>query len=422
MRSTLKITALLVHALLVGIWVTPTLASEAGARLTPGDRITVTVFGQADLSGVFQLDGSGNIEMPLIGATAIGRLTAKEAGLLIEKRLAAGYILQPKVTVRVSELQPIYVVGDVKTAGTFPFRPGSLVLSAIAQAGGYGGMEAPQNGAVADFLLADERLRTLERSRQTLLIRKMRLEAQRANKKTFELLTSAAETIDAQGTDVVAAEKELLRAQAEALDLEIALLQKQKPRLESAAAAVEKQIEAEKRQFELVQTQLNDVAKLQSLGLARRTTEVTLQREHATLDSNISRYRSELARLSVTVGEIDIKLQDTQNAHDRRVMTELQDVRARLQDIETALPIVREVREVRLQLTGNSLDVGENQPSHRIIITRMSNNQPKMLDVNEDSLLEPGDIVTVRRLRRRSIDGASSLLGPSTMWARHPAN
>ena len=37
-------------------------------KLAPGDRITVTVLGQPDISGDILIDGAGNIVMPFIGS------------------------------------------------------------------------------------------------------------------------------------------------------------------------------------------------------------------------------------------------------------------------------------------------------------------------------------------------------------------
>lgn len=398
--------ALLVLVLVAGVWsAPPLLASSGGAvRLVPGDRIAVTVFGQADLSGVFQVDGEGNIELPLIGAVAVGQLTVKECEKRIETRLADGYIHRPSVSVRINEVRPIYVLGNVKAPGAFPFRHGSSVLSAVAQAGGYGGAEpAAAAGALADFLMADERARTLESTRRLLLIRRARLEAQRDGRTTFEAPSLAAPAEqEQQVAAAVANEGEALRSQAEALEQELELLRKQKPRLETAYEAIEKQIEAEKRQFELVQGQLNDMAKLQSMGLSRRTTEVALQREQASLDSNMSRYRSELARLAVTIGDFDLKIHDTQHAYNRRVFGELQEVRSKLQEIDTALPSAREVREVRLQQSGNAVALDQARPMHRIVVSRTVGNEVKSLTVTEEALLEPGDIVEVRRLRSQN--------------------
>src|SRR6478672_7373302 len=47
-------------------------------RLAPGDRITVIVFGEPDLSGDFLVDGGGSVSLPLIGATSVNNLTLQE--------------------------------------------------------------------------------------------------------------------------------------------------------------------------------------------------------------------------------------------------------------------------------------------------------------------------------------------------------
>src|SRR5438094_274234 len=72
-------------------------------------------------------------------------------------RVADAHLRRPAVSVRICEGRPIYVLGDVKSPGAFPFRYGSSALSAIAQAGGYGGGAEPMmtGAAIADFLLAD---------------------------------------------------------------------------------------------------------------------------------------------------------------------------------------------------------------------------------------------------------------------------
>jgi polysaccharide export outer membrane protein len=390
-------------------WPRPPLADSTAIRVMPGDRLAVTVFSQTDLSGTFQVDGDGNIDLPLIGRVPVTQLTVKECETKIELRLADGYVLRPAVSVKFAEFRPVFIVGDVKTPGSFPFRFGASALSAIAQAGGYGVAEAAVTGAMADFLLADERVRILDMTKQTLGIRKARLEAQRDNLPSYQVPALPREyEKDRQIAVVVEAERELMESQIYNLEQEIDLFSKQKPRLEDAALAVAQQIEAEKRQFALVQSQLKDFEKLQSMGLARRTTEVALQREQATLDSNISRYRSEIARLTVSIGEIDIKIHDAKLAYNRRILGDLQDVRTKLQDTEILIPGAREVRELRLQQTGNATTADPMRPTHRIVINRIVDGRPMLIPSLETSILEPGDIVEVKRLRPQDQKETSS--------------
>src|SRR5260370_36545100 len=96
------------------------------------------VFGQADLSGDILVDGAGNILLPFIGPIEVKGLSVHECQELIHDQLANGILKQPSVSVRLNELRPLYVLGDVRVSGVYPFRYGSTVKSAVAAAGGSG--------------------------------------------------------------------------------------------------------------------------------------------------------------------------------------------------------------------------------------------------------------------------------------------
>lgn len=401
----------------------PARGDDGEGRLVSGDQITVTVFGQTDLSGNFQVDGKGFIEMPLIGAVPVRQLTLQECERAIASRLADGYINRPVVSVRIGEVRPIYVVGDVRTPGAYPFRHGSTALSAIAHAGGYG---TDAGGTLSDFLLADERLRTLESSRRIALIRMARLEAQRDGKTSFVPPVFRDIERDQQITAAIANENEALRTQLESLEQELALHREQKPRLESAYKSIEEQITAEKHQSALLQTQLKDLEDLSSKGLSMRSREITLQRERATMDSNISRYRSELARLAVTIGEVDIKVNDAMTIYRRRVLGELDGLRKAIQDIDAAMPSAREMRDVRSQQAANSSGVGQTPPIYRLFLRRSIDSEMKVLTISGEMLLQPGDVVEVKRLRLEgagiplSAGGSASSAPPESLTGGTP--
>ena len=105
--------------------------------LASGDKIKVVVFREEQLSGEFEIDGNGRISLPLIGAIqAAGKSTA-EVEAQITARLKAGYVRDPKVSVLISNFRPIYILGEVKNAGEYPYKSGLNVVSAVALAGGY---------------------------------------------------------------------------------------------------------------------------------------------------------------------------------------------------------------------------------------------------------------------------------------------
>lgn len=121
-----------------------TRASDASAnreapvyRLGSGDELRITVFGQPDLTGQFEIDGSGSIAMPLIGEVGAADLTVRELENAITAQLADGYLRDPRVSAEVINYRPYYILGEVNQPGEYPYNSGLTVQNAVAAAGGY---------------------------------------------------------------------------------------------------------------------------------------------------------------------------------------------------------------------------------------------------------------------------------------------
>ena len=106
-------------------------------QLGAGDRIRVVVFGQADLSGEFQLDGNGRISLPLLKEIKAAGLTVSELESTITSKLAPDYLINPKVSIEVLNYRPFFIIGEVRNPGQYPYVSGMTVLTAVALAGGY---------------------------------------------------------------------------------------------------------------------------------------------------------------------------------------------------------------------------------------------------------------------------------------------
>ena len=110
---------------------------STGYRIGAGDRLTIRVAGEPDLTADYLVDGSGNISMPYVQSLGVGGLTTPKIEDLITAKLRAGFLRDPQVSVQVTTLRPFYILGEVNTAGSFPYQPGITVQNAIAIAGGY---------------------------------------------------------------------------------------------------------------------------------------------------------------------------------------------------------------------------------------------------------------------------------------------
>ncbi len=102
-----------------------------------GDKIRLEVFGEKELSGTFDVNTDGTISLPLIGELHVAGQDTLAIRNQITLRLSNGYLKSPKVTVEVDTYRQIYVHGEVRTAGAFPFKAGTRLRDAIAVAGGY---------------------------------------------------------------------------------------------------------------------------------------------------------------------------------------------------------------------------------------------------------------------------------------------
>ncbi len=112
-------------------------AQETSYRLDTGDRVKVTVFGHEDLSGEFDVDGTGRLSLPLIQHVQAAGSTLAELEVAITKKLKPDFLKNPRVSVEVLNYRPFYILGEVKNPGSYAYVNGMTVINAIALAGGY---------------------------------------------------------------------------------------------------------------------------------------------------------------------------------------------------------------------------------------------------------------------------------------------
>ncbi len=119
----------------------PKAAVAAGHVLAANDLITVKVFDEPNLDTIARISEDGRITFPLLGEIAVAGKTAQEAARVIRDRLEARFLVNPQVTLTVTEpVKRLFtVLGQVQRPGTyrFPDRETLNLLQVIGIAGGY---------------------------------------------------------------------------------------------------------------------------------------------------------------------------------------------------------------------------------------------------------------------------------------------
>ena len=126
------------RAVPVGLVGPKAVASTDGPYLLDtGDRLRVFVYGQPNLSRLYIVDHDGRITVPLIGAVKARGQTTSALESLIRSRLGSQFVKDPQVTVDVQQNRPFFILGEVRSAGQYPYVSGMTVETAVAIAGGY---------------------------------------------------------------------------------------------------------------------------------------------------------------------------------------------------------------------------------------------------------------------------------------------
>lgn len=107
--------------------------------LSANDVLEVSVFQVDNLNRTVQIDASGQISLPLIGAMTAAGKTVRQLKEEIETAYGEKYLQSPDVTIFVKESagQRITVDGEVNRAGIYPVSSSASLLDAVALAGGF---------------------------------------------------------------------------------------------------------------------------------------------------------------------------------------------------------------------------------------------------------------------------------------------
>jgi polysaccharide export outer membrane protein len=116
-------------------------AASAAARtdyiVGPQDILTITVWEQPELSGRFEVAADGTITFPFIGHVRAGGRTTREVETALKKLLADGILRDPQLTVSVEQYrsQMIYLMGELRSPGSYAMTGEMTLVDALARAG-----------------------------------------------------------------------------------------------------------------------------------------------------------------------------------------------------------------------------------------------------------------------------------------------
>jgi len=110
--------------------------ADSAYLLGQGDKISIQVFDEPDLTMSAQVSESGVINYSYLGDIKVIEKTPQDIEREITALLQDGYLVNPSVNVSITEFRPFFINGEVRSPGGYPYQPGLTLDKAIALAGG----------------------------------------------------------------------------------------------------------------------------------------------------------------------------------------------------------------------------------------------------------------------------------------------
>ncbi|WJS99315.1 polysaccharide biosynthesis/export family protein [Novosphingobium humi] len=115
----------------------PQSASLQDYHLGPNDRISLSVYGEDEISREYVINPTGMISVPLIGEVEAKGLTVEQLRGEIQRRLAAGFVNNPTISLMITGYRNFYILGEVGRPGEYAYTVGLTVTQAVAEAAGF---------------------------------------------------------------------------------------------------------------------------------------------------------------------------------------------------------------------------------------------------------------------------------------------
>jgi polysaccharide biosynthesis/export protein len=382
--------------------------AEAQNRVDVDDVIEIFVARVPELQRRVTVKPDGTISFPLLGSLAIAGLSPSQveakvrttlASKVFQRRMPDGresevLIDRDEITATVAEYRPIYVNGDVARPGEHRYRPFMTVRQAVALSGGYDVLRVGRtNNPLFDSATLRSEYESLwaEFAKEQAHVWRLKSElgyTDNVDQKALMDVPIARPTI-----------AQIVSVEAEHLKTRRADHQRQKSFLQRAIKMGDEQIgilsEQQKQEEQGVKADIEELQRVIDLFSrgSSTSTRVTDARRGVLLSST-RKLQTTVQLMNLTRQQDDLvrQLEKVDDQRNIDLLRELQDAAVKLDSIRAKLQGVGE----KLQSTGvRSQLIGAQPAKPEISVIRKSDKGREQLIAQEDTELQPGDVVEV---------------------------
>lgn len=368
-------------------------------RLAAGDILTFDFLDDAEIPVTVTISADGEAQFPLIGGVEVEGLTVTEA----LNRLGSEYrkreiLVDPKISLNISAFRPIFVLGEVRTPGSFPFYSGLTVEQAVGLAGGSQIASAnPSDRIVTRARLRGE-IEGIDAEIVYEAVFAARLVAQLRSKEKIALSDApqaAQDFIKDEPLDsLIEIEEKILKADLAASKSQAGILSEG---IVQGEGAIEILNELVVQQKAVVDINEKDLARVSSLRKRELNTESDLSRAK----NNASNEKAELLETFATLARSRRELSEMKLQLSKLLADREKEILSQLQEREVALKKLiaarRSAEEQMLLMAAASADESKKRKiSYSYEIRRNPvGGKPTSIEASPLTELLPGDVLVV---------------------------
>lgn len=372
------------------------LASEDAYRLGPGDEVRVTVFREPDMSGTFAIDASGTISVPGVGEIHGQGLTTRELKDAVVAAMTARDLVNPDVSVQVTQYGPVFVMGDVRSPGRFAYAPGMTVLQLVAIAGGFALPPEIADGPISardqgfwrqEMDVARERL-------AALIVKRARLQAQREERLEIVPPPGLQEQLGKDRVDrMLAVEAELLRLKIEEPRRRVEMMRKQQGDIDQEVSALQDQVASNRQLKRIIDEELSNVRSLRDRGILASPRVLELERLAVDTELKINSSLATLSQARQDRTALDLEIHRAQEELRTRTVEDF------IESVNEIAVLNRRIAALAATLTLSDMPLtgAGALPSfaRKFSIARTGEDAP--VRATATTAIRPGDVLTVEK-------------------------
>jgi|SRR5581483_8313455 len=382
--------------------------AKAEYRLQAGDVLQISVARLPELNQRVPVQIDGTISFPLLGKISVAGLSPADVQARVQALLAVKAFRQrtadgrdvsvmieaDEITATIAEYRPIYVNGDVSKPGELAYRPQLTVRQAIALAGGYNPLRFRSVSPVVEAADLQGEYESLWAEYAKEQARVWRLKQELGQQTALDQKALLALPLPRSTAQAI------VDVEAEALKTSLADVQAEKTFLQRGIAQADAEIQVlsdqQKTEDEGAKADADDFARMQDLFSRGTVPILRVSDARRAMLLSSTRTLQTAAQLMATKrqrDELSRRMEQLDGKRRTDLLRELLDATVALSKARSKLQSTGE--KIYYAVAAKSQLANGSGPKPTITIVRKDANGTRKLSSDEDSELQPGDVVEI---------------------------